>query len=99
MALLSTLASVTALATASALFGYGTWRTAQNRERPSAGPLLAVLGLLTVWALFALGSVLPVLSELDVVSTVFSLGHLGAGILFPASGSCTRSATPVAGAD
>ncbi|SEV93295.1 ATP-binding protein [Halobacterium jilantaiense] len=83
MALLSTLASVTALATASALFGYGTWRTAQNRERPSAGPLLAVLGLLTVWALFALGSVLPVLSELDVVSTVFSLGHLGAGIVFP----------------
>jgi len=83
MALLSTLASATALTTASALLGYGTWRTAQNRDRPSAGPLLAVLGLLTAWALFALGGKLPVLSQFDIVSTAFSLSQLGAGLLFP----------------
>jgi len=83
MALLSTLASATALTTASALLGYGTWRTAQNRDRPSAGPLLAVLGLLTAWSLFALGGKLPVLSQFDIVSTAFSLSQLGAGLLFP----------------
>ena len=45
--------------------------------------MLAVLGLLTAWALFALGGILPVLSQLDVVSTAFSLSQLGAGIIFP----------------
>jgi signal transduction histidine kinase len=83
MALLSTLASTTALAAASACFGYGTWRTAQHRERPSAVPLLAVLGLLTAWAVFALASKLPFPPLFDPVETALSLGHLGASILVP----------------
>jgi PAS domain-containing protein len=83
MALLTPLASATALTAASACFGYGTWRTAQHRERPSAIPLLAVLGLLTAWAVLALTSRLPFPSSLDAVETAFSLGHLGAAILVP----------------
>jgi signal transduction histidine kinase len=83
MALLSTLASVTVLTMAGILLGYGTWRTAQNRERPSAVLLLSVLGLLTAWTVFALGSKLPIPSQLDVIETAFSLSHLGISLVVP----------------
>jgi signal transduction histidine kinase len=83
MALASTLVTVTVKAGATASLARITWRTAQSREQPSAEPFIALLATLTLWTGFALGAELSPVVPGDIVSTVCSLGQLGAAMLVP----------------
>jgi len=83
MPLVSTLLTISIKAGATILLARTTWQTAQSREQPSAEPFIALLAALTLWAGFALGAEVSPIVPGDVVSTICSLGQLGAAIFIP----------------
>ncbi|NLV13965.1 ATP-binding protein [Haloarcula argentinensis] len=83
MALLETLGTLTLNAVAAILLGWTAWTAFQSREQPSAEPFIALLATLTLWAVFAFGSELPIVSSGGLLSTVFSLGQVGTALLIP----------------
>lgn len=83
MALLETLGALTLNAVAAILLGWTAWTAFQSREQPSAEPFIALLATLTLWAVFAFGSELPIVSSGGLLSTVFSLGQVGTALIIP----------------
>jgi signal transduction histidine kinase len=66
-----------------ALLGWTTWTALGSRERPNAGPFIALLATLTLWAALALGSAAPVLSSVSALSGVWELAQFAPTLLLP----------------
>jgi signal transduction histidine kinase len=83
MVVVATVAGVAVDAVAVALLGWVTWTAVGERARPSAAPFVALVGTMGLWALFSLGSEVPVVSSAPVLSSVWEYGKLGAPIAIP----------------
>jgi signal transduction histidine kinase len=83
MSLVGTILAASMDATAVVLLCWTTWTAVRFRERPSAWPFVALVGLLALWAVFALGSEIPVVSTVSPLSTVVDFGQIGAGLFIP----------------
>jgi signal transduction histidine kinase len=70
-------------AVAVVLLGWTTWAAAQSREQPSAEPFIALLATLTLWVACSLGSELPLVSTVSLLSTVLNLTQFGAALVLP----------------
>jgi len=79
----TTLGTLALNALASVLLGWTTWTAYQSREQPCAGPFIALLATLTLWAVFSVGSALPGVSTVSLLSTIFDLAQLGAAVAIP----------------
>jgi PAS domain S-box-containing protein len=79
----ATLSALALDALASLLLGWTTWTAAQSREQPNATPFIALLGTLTLWAVSSLGSELPGVSTVSLLSTTFDLAQVGAALALP----------------
>ncbi len=83
MSLVETLLAAGLDAVAVAVLCLTTWVAVQSRERPSALPFVGVSGTLTVWAVAQFVSELPVASSGTLLSSVASLGAIGAALVVP----------------
>jgi len=79
----TTLSTLALDALAAALLGWTTWTASQSREQPSATPFIALLATLTLWALLSLGSELPGVSTLSLLSSAFDLAQFGTALAVP----------------
>ncbi len=66
------------------VLGWTTWTAYQSREQPVARSYIALLGSLTLWALFALVGELPVLSSGHYISSVWPVGQFAVALFVPA---------------
>jgi len=77
------LAAVALDAVAVALLGWVGWTAFRARERPSARPFGALVGLLACWGVFLIGSELPLGSGDGLVALVLDFGQIGPALLVP----------------
>jgi signal transduction histidine kinase len=78
-----TLSTLALNALAAVLLGWTTWTAYQSREQPSATPFIALLATLTLWAVFSLGSELPGVSTVGLLSSAFDLSQFGTALAVP----------------
>ncbi|WP_338742238.1 ATP-binding protein [Haloplanus salilacus] len=83
MGLVATLGTLVPDAVAVGVLVGLTWTAFQSREQPSADPFIALLATLTLWAVFALGSNLPVVGSGTSLSAVLVLGQFGTALVIP----------------
>jgi len=80
---ITTLSTLALNALASVLLGWTTWDAYQSREQPSATPFILILATLTLWAALSLGSELPGVSTVSLLSSTFDLAQFGAALALP----------------
>ncbi|WP_276257936.1 ATP-binding protein [Haloglomus litoreum] len=83
MSVLTTLVAVGLDAAAVTVLGWVTWVAFRSRERPSAGPFVAIVATLTLWTLFSLAAGLPVVRPDSHVSTLLQFGEIGCALFVP----------------
>jgi PAS domain S-box-containing protein len=79
----ATVGALTLDAVVIAALGWTTWTALRSREQPSAGPFIAVVGALTLWALLETGSEVTGALPTAALSTVWGLGQFGTAIAVP----------------
>jgi len=79
----TTLSALALEALAAVLLGWTTWTASRSREQPSATQFIALLATLTLWALLSLGSELPGVSTLSLLSSAFDLAQFGTALAVP----------------
>jgi len=79
----ATLSTLALKAFASLLLGWTTWTAYQSREQPSATPFITLLATLALWAVFSLGSALPVVSTVSLLSSIFDLAQFATALAIP----------------
>ncbi|WP_435361540.1 ATP-binding protein [Haloarchaeobius sp. DFWS5] len=83
MTFVTTLVAIALDVGAVALLGWTTWTAADSRQKPIGPAFVAVLGILTVWALFSLGSELPIVPDQSLLSTGLAFAELSMALLLP----------------
>jgi signal transduction histidine kinase len=83
MSLAGTLGAVALDGTAVALLGWTTWTAFQSRNRPSGKTFVAVLALMTAWAVLALGAELAAAVAGHNLTSALELALLGVGLVVP----------------
>ncbi|WP_324666242.1 ATP-binding protein [Haloarcula sediminis] len=83
MALIGTLSSLLLNLAAVGLLVWTTWQALQTREQPSADPFIALLGMLTLWGVFAFVSELPGVPAMSSLQTVLEFGQFGVALFIP----------------
>ncbi|ELY63136.1 sensor histidine kinase [Natrinema versiforme] len=83
MSLAETVAAVALDAVAVAILGWTTRLAVRSRDRPSAPPVIAILGLLTIMGVLSVLSELPGTSAVPLLSAIIDLGQFGVGIVLP----------------